>query len=202
MRHTKRRKPKYIGGNADIVRLLLDHGANVDIMNSHKETALVRAIFGASFLSAVHWLDGIELLKRYSKIIIMLYQAGADVTLTDSQCHSVIYNVLSILDSLNEYKSEKELFNEWNTILSDALALGSRFSTNGKDGDGFGKYRYFFEEHPEIMDSVLSCMDSPLSLKQLSRIVIRQCIHRPLEKNVKKLSIPKLIQGYITLNAN
>ena len=191
----------FLGGNAEIVRLLLDRGAHVNIKNSHNETALMRAVMGPSNMSKweLGMLEKIEILENYQRIINMLLQAGADVTLKDSEGHSVVYNLLSNAEILNGI-GKTEFLIGLSDIITDVVFLCSRFTS--ADEDWTVKYKDFFDEHPDMLVFLKTSMNSPLSLKQLSRILIRQRVHEPLKANVKKLRIPKLTQCYITLNAH
>jgi len=79
-------------GNREIVRALLDHGANVEARDSRGETALMKVIEGPEdIISYRHPADIIRFHQMYREVMDLLLDRGADIEAIDTQGKTVLW---------------------------------------------------------------------------------------------------------------
>src|SRR6218665_102269 len=185
-----------IAGNTRIVKCLLEVGCDINRRNKHGETPLQRAISGISELVAwnIPIEHKIEEAKTFSDIIQILLHYGCDCSLDSDDEMSPVHLLLRQFHAVRHVTSV-ELQSRLCHCLHLLASAGCPITVDDIDY----ATKNLSQRTAGLLSSLHMLYPRPCSLKQLCKLVIRQCCPKPLGEHLSHLGLPLSLSEFVAL---
>lgn len=175
-----------VAGHVGVVKALLRSGATLDARNKHGETPLRRAVDGIHEIGewSVSYDNREKEATTFLTIMQLLLFAGARPSSRDS----ILSRLLEAIPKRRQHQHVNELIEKVAKML---IMAGGEVTSEMVNVSK----RYM----PSLVGLLKRHKDSPMSLKQLSRLAIRQYAKKPLFDTLHDVSLPSIMRQYVTL---
>ena len=175
-----------VTGSVENVRLLLDHGSDINLLTMHNETALWLAVW-----------------RGHSDLVTMLLRLNCSINDCSNSCQVYAWDYLPVEIAIGNASFDimKMLFRVGCSLRNPVYF--DRDSEGSLPGIPWLRVRpevlHFLLQYEPEQKWVKSFLQNPRSLKDLSRLVIRKVSSSSvrLEKEVHELPVPPSLQDYL-----
>ncbi|CAD5110781.1 DgyrCDS147 [Dimorphilus gyrociliatus] len=175
-----------VAGHVGVVKALLRSGAILDARNKHGETPLRRAVDGIHEIG--EWSVSFDKREKEATTFLTIMQlllfAGSRPTNQDS----ILSRLLEAVPKRRQHQHVNELIEKVAKML---IMAGGEVTSE--------MINVSMRHMPSIVGLLQRHKDSPMSLKQQSRLAIRRYARKPLFDTLHYVHLPSIMRQYVTL---